>query len=367
MTDWPLDNLIKLLIQERGSHDMQNTARKACPSLAGRCLWARGLLSWMIVLIVVVAGTASILGRSGAWSADPELVARVNGEPVTRGQVQRLLADPLARSELQRELGVQAPDSKELERLAVRKLIIRHLVLQEAARRHVRVTQEDLSQATAALRGRFKDLKDLGAWMKARGLDDVALQDLLGTDLALNRALAALVEGVRLPDGQVEEYYAAHKNELNTAEAVRLGVIAVKDMAAADEIVAALKRGEAFERLARERSLVRGEQGGEIGWVRPARLQPGLREAVKTLKAGEASPPIQTGDQFLLVRVEERRPAHRLSLSEARPGIERRLLAPAQQEVIQAWLKEQEKKSKIEVIFRSGTVTGEAVNARSGD
>ena len=332
----------------------------------GRRVTARVLLPWAM-LIVLVAGAAAVLGRSGAWSAEPDLVARVNGEPVTRGDVQRLLADPLTRRELQRELGVQAPDSKALERLAVRTLINRRLLLQEAGRRKVKVTQEDLSQATAALRARFKDLKDLGAWMKARGLDDVSLQDLLGTDLAMTRVLAALVEGVRLTDGQVEEYYAAHGDELNAAEGIRLRVIAVKEKTPADEIAAALKKGEAFERLARERSAVRPEQDGDMGWVSPARLQPALREAVKTLKAGETSPPFKLGEQFLLVRLEERRPAHTMSLAEARPAIERRLLAPKRQQVVQAWLKEQEKKSKIEVLIQRGSFTTGAVNVRSND
>jgi parvulin-like peptidyl-prolyl isomerase len=331
-----------------------------------RRLRTRGLLPWAMLLILM-AGAAAVLGRSGAWSAEPDIVARMNGEPVTRGEVRRLLADPLARRELQRELGVREPDRKDLERLAIQKLINRRLLLQEAVRRNIRVTQDDLSQATAALRGRFQDLKALGAWMKARGLDDVSLQDLLAKDLLMNRVLALLVEGVRLPAGQVEEYYAAHNDELKAAEAIHLRIIAVKDKTAAEEIAATLKQGVAFDRLARERSAVRAEQGGELGWVSPARLQPALREAVKPLKAGETSPPLALGEQFLLVRLEERRPAHTLSLAEARPGIERRLLAPKQQEVVQAWLKEQEKKAKIEVFIQPGSFTTGAVNVRSND
>ncbi len=348
------------------ANEMHSTIQQIRLTLGHSRSTARALLRWAILIVLVVVA-AAVLGRSGASSAESEIVARVNGEPVTRDDVRRLLADPLARRQLQQELGVHDADSTGLERLAVRKLIIRHLVLQEAGRRKVKVTQDDLSQATTALRGRFKDLKALGAWMQARHLDDVSLQGLLGTDLLMTRVLAALVEGVRLPDGQVEEYYAAHQDELQAAEAIRLRIIAVKDKAAADEIAAALKKGEEFERLARERSLVRPEQGGDLGWVSPAQLMPALRDAVTTLKAGEASPPLTLGDRVLLVRVEERRPAHQMSLAEARPGIERRLLAPKEQEVVQAWLKDQERKSKIEVLIQPGSFTTGAVKVQSSD
>ncbi|HSB69951.1 MAG TPA: peptidyl-prolyl cis-trans isomerase [Candidatus Methylomirabilis sp.] len=327
---------------------------------------ARALLRWAM-LIVLVAGIATVVVVSRPRGAEPDVVARVNGEPVTRGDVQRLLADSLARRQLQQELGAQGSDTKALERLAVQRLINRRLLVQEAGRRKVRVTQEDLSQATVALRSRFKDLKEMGAWMKARGLDDVSLQDLLGTGLLMTRVLAALVEGVRLSDGQVEAYYAAHPDELKAADAVRLRVIAVKDKAAADEIAAALKGGEAFDHLARERSAVRPEQGGDLSWVNTSRLMPALQGAVKTLKPGETSPPLALGEQIVLVRLEERRAAHTLSLAEARPAIERRLLSPKQQEIVQAWLKEQEKQSKIEVLIQPGSITDRPVDARSND
>jgi len=311
----------------------------------------RALLTWAS-LLGLVAGAAAPLGPSGAWSAEPEIVARVNGEPVTRGEMQRLLADPLVHRQLQWELGVRGQDRKAWERLAVQKLIHRQLILQEARRREVTVTREDLSQATTALRRHFKDLKSFGAYLQARGLDDQSLQEMLRNDILMTRVRDALVKEVRVTEKQVQEYYAGHKAELKTAEAVRLRVIAVQDKKAADEIMAAVRKGEDFARLAQERSKgSHAAQGGDMGWVSPRTLPSPLRETVGTLKAGETRGPLQSGTAFLLVRVEDRRPAQPMSLAEARPEIERRLLAAQQQEMLQAWATEQEKKAKIEVFL----------------
>jgi foldase protein PrsA len=298
-------------------------------------------------MVIVVAGIVAGFGLSKAWNLEPEIVARVNGEPVTRGELQRMLEDPAVGRQLQQELGVQKPDSEALNRQALRKLITRRLILQEAGRRNFRVTEQDLEQAVAALRRGFKDLKSFAAWLKARGLDDKSLFDTVRTQILTNRVRAALVEGIRVTDDQVQKYYDTYKEYSKTAEEVRLRMIAVNDKTAGDEILAALQKGAEFDRLARDRIT----QGGDIGWVNPQTLPPPLPKAVSALKVGGTSGLLQRGAEFVIVRLEERRPARVKSLAEARPGIERRLLAAKQQEVLRAWLTEQEKKSKIEVFL----------------
>jgi hypothetical protein len=94
----------------------------------------------------------------GAVKLDVAVVARVNGEPVTRAEFERMVGNPLTREQLQQELGVKDPDVKDLERLALRQLIHHRLMLQEATRRQITVTNEELDEGMAALRRRFDDL-----------------------------------------------------------------------------------------------------------------------------------------------------------------------------------------------------------------
>lgn len=310
---------------------------------------AQALLRWAILIVLAGAVTAA-LGTPGVWSAEPEIVARVNGEPLTRAELQRILADPATRQQLQQELGVSEPDSKDLDRLALKKLINRHLALQEAGRRNLTVSEQELDQAIAALRRRFGDLESFGAWMKERGLGDRSLFEAIRTDMLVNRVRAALVELVRLTDEQVEEYYESHKEDLKTAGDVRLRIITVRDKAATEEILALLKKGTDFGAMARARSMgIRAAQGGDTGWVDPRTLSPPLRKAVGAMKTGEVSGPLQRGNEFLIVGLVGRRPPRTKSMAEARPEIERRLLPAKKQEVFHAWLAEQEKNSKIEV------------------
>lgn len=320
---------------------------EAMPGVIRWTPWRSGTTSWWLA-ILLLAGAASLVPCK-TWGAEPEIVARVNGEPVSRAELQRMRASPLTLRQAREELGVQDPDPGALDRLAMRKLVHRRLMIQEARRRKVIVTEKELDDAIVSLRRRFEDLASFGAWMKEQGLDDRSLFETVRGDMSADRVWAALVQGVRVTDEQVQRYYDAHQGELRR-EAVRLRIVAVKSRAAAEEIVAALRKGEDFGRLARRRSMgLRAAKGGDTGWVGSETLQPPLREAVATLKEGEARGPLQRGPDFLVVLLEGRRPGGTKTLAEARPEIEWRLLPAGRQEVVQAWLTERERKSRIEV------------------
>jgi len=307
----------------------------------------RVFMTWSILCVL-----AAVLSPSLLWSAEPEIVARVNGEPVTRGELQRMLADPRAQHQIKQELGGREPDAKEMNRLGLRMLIQQRLLLQEAGRRNITVTEQEIDQEVAALRRRFKDLEGFGAWMQKRGINDQSLFETVRSDLLTARARSALAEGVRLSEEEMRNYYETHSDELKADGDVRLRIIAAKDKTVAEEVLAELRKGKKFASLAKKRSSgARAAKGGDTGWIDPRTLPAPLRDAVATLKVGEIGGPLPKGEEFLIVGLVGRRPPRTKSPAEARSEIEKRLLAVKRQEAVQTWLTEQEKKSKIEVLL----------------
>jgi parvulin-like peptidyl-prolyl isomerase len=311
----------------------------------------------LIVGFLLVSHERTFVAQEVAPTASTglDVVVRVNGDPITRAEYDRMLANPLTRRELQQELGGDNPDQKKLDRLAKRKLIHRRLLLQEAARRSLAVTEAELDKAVMAMRLRFEDLKNFGVWMKQQGLDERTVFDAVREDMLADRVMVALAKGLGVSEREVQRHYGEHKEDL-TIEEVRLHIIVVKDKKSAEEILnAALKDRRDFGVLARERSVgLRAAKGGDTGWVRSAKLWPPLKAIVDTLKPREATGPLQRGEEFLLVRLHERRRVRPQTLDEARAEVKARLLAAKRQETIKAWLNEQEKKSKIEVLHLSG-------------
>lgn len=306
-----------------------------------------------VVLIVLATGGPDDLAPQVAWGAEPEIVARVNGAAVTRQELQSMLGDSFTERSLLQELGDDNPKKNDLERLAVRKLIRHRLFLQEAERLGFTVTEAELDQSLMVLRKRFEDLAQLGAWMHDRGHDDQSLLDTLRSQILMTKVWERLAEGVMVSKEQVKAYYETHKEKLFIGEEVRLRIIAVRDAEAAEEILAKLKNGESFARLAQERSLgLRASQGGDTGWVNYKTLSPMLQQAVSLLQAGDVSGPLQRSpEEYLLIGLEGRRSLPAMNLAQARPEIEQRLLAEERQKVVDGWLEEQEKQAQIEILL----------------
>jgi parvulin-like peptidyl-prolyl isomerase len=305
------------------------------------------LFAWCLSLLML----AGVAAARNAAAGEPEIVARVNGVPLTWAAFQRMRANPLVVSQLQQS-GAQ-PDATALDRLALQTLKQRHLMLQEAAQRNITVTPKELDEAIAALRRRFEGLREFGEWMMKQGLDEESVFAAVREDMLTDRVISALLEDVSITDKQVQQYYETHRDDLR-ADEVRLQIIVARDKATAAEILRALRDGRDFASLARQHSIGRrAAKGGDTGWARSEMLWPPLRKLVAAMQAGEAGGPLQKGNELLIVRLDERRPGSVKSLSEARPQIEPQLLAAKRQEAVRAWLAQQEKRAKIEVFLPS--------------
>ena len=313
------------------------------PGTTRRCP-RRSTSPWRVGMLLALV---AIFAPGKAMGSGAEVAARVNGEPVNRAELRRMKGNPLTLKQARAELGVEVPHPEKLELVAMRRLIDQRLLIQEAPRRKIRVTEKELDDAITSLRRRFADLGTFGAWMKEQGLDERSLFDAVRADLTAERVWADLVRDVRASDEQVRNYHDLHRADLKREE-VRLRVIAVHDEATAQEVVAALRNGADFRHLARTRSAgLRAARGGDSGWVGSEVLRSPLREAVATLKEGQARGPLRNGSDFLVVLLEGRR-SSTMTVEEARPEIELRLVPALRREAAQAWLADRRRTSRIE-------------------
>jgi parvulin-like peptidyl-prolyl isomerase len=282
-------------------------------------------------LVLLAAGLAAAKGPS-------PLVARVNGEAVSQAELQLVRAGALG-----------ARDAPE-QPAALREVIHRRLLLQEARRRDLAPTDDEVDGSVVGLRRRFADLESFGRWLGERGLDESSLFEAVRDELMVARLKEQLVAQVGADDEQVRAYFAAHREELRAGDEVRLQIIAVKREADGADAMKALAKGARFDELARWSSQgKRAQRGGDVGWVSAETLPAPLREMVQGLKPGSARGPIRRGDEWLVVRLTGRRTGRAMTLEEARPEISRRLRSAKQQVVLLAWLAVREAEAKIEL------------------
>jgi hypothetical protein len=169
---------------------------------------------------------ALLSSRERAWgeqrvstASRADVVARVNGEPITRAEHRRMRDNPVTRRQLQDERTAGGAAPEELDRLALRKLIHLRLLLQEARRRGLTVTEKELDAAIVSLRRRFEDLASFGAWMKEQGLDEESLFESVRADMMAERVAWVLAWSARVGEDDVRRYREAHQEEMTLGRA----------------------------------------------------------------------------------------------------------------------------------------------------
>lgn len=102
----------------------------------------------------------------------------------------------------------------------------------------------------------------------------------------------------------------------------RLRVIQVEHRQSALEVIAALRRGENFSRLAAQHpETPHAAFGGELGWVDPGKLEAAVRQAVSPLQMLQIVGPVSVPQGLVIVQLLGRRKTPRPSLDAVRPDL----------------------------------------------
>jgi len=140
---------------------------------------------------------------------------------------------------------------------------------------------------------------------------------------------------------QYDQQAAIAKDPKNAKE-YQLSQIIVGSEAEGDLLIKQINAGVSYEQLAKEKSLDKtsGAQGGLIGWVLPGRLTPPLDGIIPSLSKGKlASKPLQVGNLWYVIKVDDVRNHTFPSFEQAKPQISQALAQRQKQEAIQALLK----------------------------
>jgi len=156
---------------------------------------------------------------------------------------------------------------------------------------------------------------------------------------------------------KLEAYYLNHPDEFKVEDQVKLRMIVLNKAteaeaetkrALAGEISSKIKQGAAFAEMATVYSDgSKRNEGGDWGWVERRVLRKELVGPAFALKPGELSEIIETPGEIYLMLVEDKKSAHRKSLTEVRPEIERLLMTEEQNRLRKQYIDRLKKKTYV--------------------
>jgi peptidyl-prolyl cis-trans isomerase C len=141
----------------------------------------------------------------------------------------------------------------------------------------------------------------------------------------------------------VIDYYKHHRDHMTIPEGIRAAHIIknINENAGEEQALAGirvveerLKEGGEFDKIADELSDCPGG-GGDLGWFPRGEMVPEFDAVVFALKPGEVSPVFRTPFGFHIAKVYDRAEARQATFDEARPQIERQLMAEKHQKALE--------------------------------
>ncbi len=283
----------------------------------------------------------------GLWegSLPDHVLARIDGEEITIDDFNREFRELITDQHRKKVL----PELRALKEAYLEQIIERKLLTQEARRLEIQVTTEELNQALLEIKRDYPG-EGFGETLGVKGMNLEEWKHLLEEKLLAEKMArkSRTYPGV-IDEKEAREFYESHRHLFQLPRRVRARQIVVADGNEALQIQKRLKKGENFEKLAKEKSLGPEKvQGGDLGYFSQGE-RPAEFDHVFSLEVGAISDVIKSPYGYHIFKVEEKVESKELSFEEAKRTILQRLEQEKGEEEYQRWLKGLKEKAKVRV------------------
>lgn len=291
----------------------------------------------------------------------PDVLARVNGESVTRKEIEEVVLS------LESRAGGSLP-AEQRDRV-YRDLIDRavgyKLLMQEAKARKVDVSDAEVEAKIDEVRKQFPSEELFKQALASRSLTLDRMKSEARQELAIYRLIESEISGkVAVKPEQVEDFYKKNPDQFKEPERVRASHILISvpenaDAAAkaqaktkAEKVLKDVKAGKDFAALARQHSQDPGSavNGGDLGFFQQGQMVGPFNDVAFSLEPGATSDLVETQFGYHIIRVVEKNPGRTVPLDEVRPKLEQYLEDQNKETQTEAFVKSLRAKGKVEIL-----------------
>jgi parvulin-like peptidyl-prolyl isomerase len=292
---------------------------------------------------LVLAGIAAAgLASAAEITVVEEIVAKVNGEIITRGDIERTRKQMEATMREQGATGQRLTEAMaEADKNILRERIDQLLLQSKGKELNLNVDSEVAKQlADIQRKSGITDPDKFQQFVRDQtGMSYEDYKNDRKNDLLTNRVIRQEVASkITIKHEEAQQYYDGHQDEFKREERVYLRELLVATPPGADSAQALKKakdladrgkKGEKFDELARSNSdSPSAQQDGDIGFYEKGKLRPEIEKTVWDQPRGYVTDPINVGNGFLILKVEEHQKAGLASLDEVLPQITNQLFNP---------------------------------------
>lgn len=295
----------------------------------------------------------------------PAVIARVNGKPVLGRELEVFVRRELA--------SIGNPEWKDLREdyrgqltlSGITSLINSKLLYQKAIAAGIKATDAEVQTEVDKIAKSYKSDAEMNEALAAQLLDRESLQQNLAQSLSISKYIDSTVsKSVAVTPDEVAKYYAAHPSEFSHPDIVRTSHILIRGGATseldtmskqrAEALLARVKKGEDFAKLAKEHSMdASASKGGDLGFATKDSMGPELGDAAFSMAVGDVRL-VKTQYGYHVFKVTDRKKEGVAPLEEVRAELTELMKNNKAQEELTKLVNQLRDQAKIEVLIPYG-------------
>lgn len=284
-------------------------------------------------------------------SALPDPVAIVDGDPVKKSELEEAFANVLRARQIPAD---KIPEEQRAEgyRMILDEIILDKLLVKLSA--GTKVTDEEVAAKFETIKAQFPSEEELNKQLAAAGETVEKVKKGIGERLRQEHWLDEQIKGrAEVTDAEAKDFYDKNQDQFKTPAQVRASHILIKvpedakpevdaeKKKAAAAIAARAKKGEPFDKLAKELSEDPSakQNSGDLDFFPADQMVPEFSKAAFSMKKNEISEPVRSSFGYHVIKVTDTKAAETVTLEKAKPQLV-------------AYLQQQKKQTEVEKIFK---------------
>jgi parvulin-like peptidyl-prolyl isomerase len=307
-------------------------------------------------LIALLAATLPLAHAADVRIVE-EIVAKVNGDIITKGEMERTRQGVEQEFRQQGLNGSRLTDAvREQQKNTLRDQIDQLLLVQRGKDLSINVDPEVTRRiAQIQLQSKISDTDKFHDYIREQtGMTFEDFRDQMKKQALTQRVISDEISSrMSVPEADLKKYYDEHQTEFVREEQVFLSQLLVStegktpEQAAAAQkkaadLVARAKKGEKFSDLARDNSddTATARDGGQLPPYKRSDhlLVKDIEDMVFAMKKGGVTDPIKTPQGLLILKVDERFEAGQASFEEVKNEINEKLAGPKMEPKVREYL-----------------------------
>jgi foldase protein PrsA len=278
---------------------------------------------------VAALGTAALCVSLAACSNGGGNVAAVNGQAISRADLDRKL------------------ESSAVAKQVLNQMVQQSLLEQYARDKKIAITQAELDQREKDTKAKFQP-GQFEQIVKQQGYTEQDIQNILKSQIIMEKALAPQM---KVSETDIKAYFDKNHAVFDKPEQVHARHILVADENTAKQVLAKLKAGGNWDALAKQYSTDPSskDKGGDLGYFGRGQMVPQFQDAAFAAKAGQIVGPVKSPFGYHVIQVLDKKPAQKGTYASAHDKIKEQLTQQQQQQQAPVFLQGLRSAAKIDV------------------